>query len=101
MYLAERLQIIDSMSLSFEHEKLLREQLIPAHYLMISSKKAKTAEHRHRIAQRAEQLFSWLKSNDIWTNTEQSEQSHLMKAAKECAQLFQRSSSGRGRFYSG
>jgi len=51
-------QLIESMSLSYKHELLLRETLIPAHYLMIASKKAKTAEVRHQIRQQAEQLFS-------------------------------------------
>ena len=86
-------QFIESLSLSCKHEQLLRETLIPAHYLMIASKKAKTAELRHQIKHQAEQLFSGLKNNEFWVNTEQVDQSLLMSAAKECAQLFQRSSS--------
>jgi len=86
-------QLIESMSLSCKHELLLRETLIPAHYLMIASKKAKTAEVRHQIRQQAEQLFSKLENNEVWVNTVQIERNILMTAAKECAQLFQRSSS--------
>ena len=86
-------QLIESLSLSSQHEQLLRETLIPAHYLMIASKKAKTADLRYQIKQQAEQLLSELKNNEIWVNTEQIDQSLLMSAAKECAQLFQRSSS--------
>ena len=86
-------QLIDSLSLSCKHEQLLRDTLIPAHYLMIASKKAKTAELRHQIKQQAEQLFSGLETNDIWVNTVKIDQNLLMNTAKECAQLFQRSSS--------
>lgn len=86
-------QLIESLSLSFKHEQLLRETLIPAHYLMIASKKAKTAELRHQIKEKSEELFSNLKDNQAWIDTEQIDQNLLMSAAKECAQLFQRSSS--------
>ncbi|HBI21979.1 MAG TPA: hypothetical protein DDY37_05265 [Legionella sp.] len=86
-------QRIESLSLSCKHEQLIRETLIPAHYLMIAGKKAKTAELRHKIQQRAEQLFSGLENNEIWANTDQIDQNLLMNVAKECAQLFQRSSS--------
>jgi len=86
-------QLIESLSLSCKHEQLLRDALIPAHYLMIASKKAKTAERRHQIKQQAEQLFSVLENNEVWANTEQIDQGILMSAAKECAQQFQRSSS--------
>lgn len=86
-------QLIESLSLSCKHEQVLRDTLIPAHYLMIASKKAKTAERRHQIKQQAKRLFSELETNDVWINTVQIDQSLLMSAAKECAQLFQRSSS--------
>lgn len=86
-------QLIESLSLSCKHEQILRNTLIPAHYLMFASKKAKTAERRHQIKQQAERLFSSLENNEDWSNTEQIDQGMLMNAAKECAQLFQRSSS--------
>ena len=86
-------QLIESLSLSCKHEQLLRDILIPAHYLMITSKKAKTSVRRHQIKQQAEQLFSALENNKDWINTEQIDQGVLMSSAKECAQLFQRSSS--------
>ena len=58
---------------------------------MIASKKAKTAELRHQIKHQAEQLFSGLKNNEFWVNTEQVDQSLFISAAKECAQLFHHS----------
>lgn len=86
-------QLLESLSISHDVEIMMRNTLIPAHYLMMASKKAKTAECRKPIAQLAEQLLSELNSNDAWKNIEQSEQNRLNKAAIECAQLFQRSSS--------
>lgn len=70
---------------------------------MIVSKKAKTAELRHQIKEKSEELFSKLKDNQAWIDTEQINQNLLMNAAKESAQLFQRSSScleGRNRYLS-
>lgn len=86
-------ELIESLSLSCLHEQLLRDTLIPAYYLMIASKKAKTAALRQQIKQKAEQLFSDLDNNEVWFDTDQTEQILLMNAAKNCAQLFQRSSS--------
>lgn len=86
-------QLIESLSLSCKQEQLVRDTLIPAHYLMIASKKAKTAALRHQIKQKANQLLAELENNKIWGDTELTEQSRLMNVAKECAQLFQRSSS--------
>ncbi len=86
-------QLLESLSISHDVELMMRNTLIPAHYLMIASRKAKTAERRYPIAQLAKQLLSDLNSNDTWKDIEQSEQNRLTKAAVECAQLFQRSSS--------
>jgi len=86
-------QFLETLSLSQEIERIMRDTLIPAHYLMIVSKKVKTAEQRQRIYQQAEQLLSALKNNTTWEHTEKSEQNRLSRAAKKCAQLFQRSSS--------
>ena len=76
-------QLIESLSLSCKHELLLRETLIPAHYLMIAGKKAKTAELRYQIKQKAEQLFSELENTEVWLDIEQTDRNLLMTAAKE------------------
>lgn len=86
-------QFLESLSISHDVELMMRNTLIPAYYLMMASKKAKTAERRKSIAQLAAQLLSELNNNDKWKNIEQSEQNRLTKVAAECAQLFQRSSS--------
>lgn len=86
-------QLLESLSISHDVELIMRNTLIPAHYLMMASKKAKTAERRQPINQLAEQLLLELNGNDAWKNIDQSEQNRLTKAAVECAQFFQRSSS--------
>lgn len=86
-------QFLESLSLSKDIEEIMRDQLIPAHYLMIAGKKSKTAEQRKPIYQKAEELLSVLKDNTTWENMDKTEQDRLSSAAKKCAQLFQRSSS--------
>ena len=86
-------QLLESLSISHDVELIMRNKLIPEHYLMIASKKAKTSELREPIDQLAERLLLELNDNDTWKNIEQSEQNRLMEAAVECAQFFQRSSS--------
>ena len=86
-------QFLESLSLSPEIEKIMRDTLIPAHYLMIVSKKSKTAEQRKHIHQQAQLLLTQLISNSVWKNTDITEQNRLSDIAKQCAQIFQRSSS--------
>jgi PAS domain-containing protein len=86
-------QLIDSLFLSKEMEQLMRNILIPAHYLMIASKKYKKAEERKRIYQQAMQLLISLEDNPTWKHLNKIEQGRLTDAARNCAQLFQRSSS--------
>jgi hypothetical protein len=86
-------QFLESLSLSKDIEEIMRDQLIPAHYLMIAGKKLKTAEQRKLVYQKAEELLSVLKNNAIWENINKEEQNRLSSVAKKCAQLFQRSSS--------
>lgn len=86
-------QFLESLSLTPELEQRMRDILIPAHYLFLASKKAKTSEKRQAIAQEAQQLLQGLQQDFLWKNTEKREQDRLMSASKQCAQLFQRSSS--------
>lgn len=60
---------------------------------MMASKKANTAELRHQIQRKADQLLIGLESNALWMTIAQTEQHLLKNVAKECGQLFQRSSS--------
>lgn len=86
-------QLLESLSLPEELEQIMRDQLIPAHYLLLAGKKHKTSEQRRCIYEKSEELFSALENNAIWKNIDNMEQHRLSSAAKECAQFFQRSSS--------
>jgi Family of unknown function (DUF6399) len=86
-------QFLEHLSVSQGMEWIIRDTLLPAAYLMLAAKKAKTAELKKQIQQAAEQLLLKLKNDDLWNSTAPSEQERLKKEAKECAQLFQRSSS--------
>jgi hypothetical protein len=81
------------LSLSQEIKTIVEDILIPAQYLAISGKKSKTAEQRKYIHKQSEQLFSQLRGNITWEQTDTEEKKRLISAAKKCAQMFQRSSS--------
>ena len=86
-------QMIDELGLSPEMELLMREILIPACYLNIAAKKAKTAEEKHSIAKLATALLTGLNLIDEWCHLTEPAREQLKAAAMNCAQLFQRSSS--------
>jgi transposase len=86
-------QIIEPYSLPKEQEAMMYSQLIPANYLMIASKKAKTSEERKKISAQGEILMAQLNDNPVWKNLNDEEQQRLNNIAIACAQLFQRSSS--------
>jgi hypothetical protein len=86
-------QIIESYSLSKPLETLLYDQLMPAQYLMIASQKAKRPDDRKSIAEQGEKFIDQLNNNIAWKNLNDKEQEQLTNIAKDCAQVFQRSSS--------
>jgi len=86
-------QMIDGLGLSSEMESLMREILIPGHYLQIASKKARTAKEKHRIATLSTELLAHMEMIDGWCNLAQSTRDQMKSVAINCAQLFQRSSS--------
>jgi Family of unknown function (DUF6399) len=67
--------------------------LIPAFYLRNAAKKARDAEQRHKIVGVADDLFKRLDTIGTWSNLDQAKGSKMEMVAKNCAQLFQRSSS--------
>ena len=60
---------------------------------MMASQKAKKSDDRKAIADQGIKLMDELNSNDAWQDLDDSEQKRLKMIAKECAQVFQRSSS--------
>ena len=86
--------IIDSYGFSDEISQILRDQLIPICYLQQAAKKAKKAEERHAIQAKADEMLASLRASDgPFANLNKTEAMKIEQAAKECAGLFQRSSS--------
>lgn len=72
----------------------LREQLLPGLYLESVAGKAKTAAERQRLRERADEILARARSPDgVWGTLTEAEQQDLEAKARECADLFQRSSS--------
>jgi len=72
----------------------LREQLMAGFYLQMAASKASTAARRERLRARAEEVLARARSPDgVWGRLSVAEQGELERLARECAGLFQRSSS--------
>ena len=72
----------------------LRGQLIPGVYLTMAAAKASTATLREQLRARAEEVLARARSPDgVWGRLSAAEQTALESLARECASLFQRSSS--------
>jgi hypothetical protein len=84
---------IKKLGLSTEHENLIDDYLLPEFYLRASAKKAKTAEQSDEIFTVANELKERLEKMSTWKNLDLEQQQKMKTLAKECAQLFQRSSS--------
>lgn len=85
---------IEALCLSPTIEGIIFEKLIPAFYLNYASNKAKTSDARHRIQKKSEEIFFSLGCmQDLFSGITQKELTVIQTVAKECASLFQRSSS--------
>ena len=84
---------VKELALPAELEELMHSILIPAFYLRNAAKKARDAEQRHKIVCVADDLFKRLDTIGAWCNLDQDKRSKIEMVAKNCAQLFQRSSS--------
>jgi len=85
---------IDALELAPEVESAVYTALIPAFYLAEVAGKAPTAEQRHRLRQKAQQLgASWQARAGPFQDVAEDERGPIEAVAQECAQLFQRSSS--------
>jgi hypothetical protein len=74
--------------------KWLREDLIPAVYLERVAEKASTSAERKRLRTRASEVLARARSPDgMWGTLSDGQRMDLMAKARECANLFQRSSS--------
>ena len=87
---AERL---DGLGLPIEVRRVVEQQLIPAAYLQLASGKASGAEARAALRERAEQLRCAGAAAIGLSSLTPEVQARIAQAVRECAELFQRSSS--------
>jgi hypothetical protein len=72
----------------------LREALIPGLYLESAAQKASTSAERQRLRVRAAEILARARSPDgVWGTLSDEERGDLEAKARDCAALFQRSSS--------
>lgn len=85
---------MEALSLAPEVEWAVYNKLIPAIYLSLVSEKVTGAEQRHKLRERSEELLTPLLARDgPFRGLGEEEKLVIEHVAKECAQLFQRSSS--------
>jgi hypothetical protein len=72
----------------------LREELLPGLYLEQAAQKVSTSAERQRLRARAVEILARARSPDgLWGTLSQTERAELEAKARQCANLFQRSSS--------
>jgi hypothetical protein len=85
---------IASWQLSQPVAAWLREQLIPGIYLEMASAKLPTAKQRRALQARAQEILARARSPDgVWGTLSETQRAALESKARNCAALFQRSSS--------
>jgi hypothetical protein len=85
---------VEALSLSESVEQAVYDNLIPAVYLHLVSEKTKDAQQRQQLQTKAEQLLAPLLARDgPFAHLPEEEKLLIETVAKECASLFQRSSS--------
>jgi hypothetical protein len=85
---------VEALSLSPKAERAVYNNLIPAIYLRLVSNKAKDVEQRHSLQEKSDELLAPLLARDgPFSDLATEDRLLVEETAKECAQLFQRSSS--------
>lgn len=85
---------VQQQSLPVAIEEVLYQQLIPGFYLQQAAEKTKLAEQRNKILATVEKLFATATApHSPLSQLEKDQQQEIRDLAKQCAQLFQRSSS--------
>ena len=85
--------IVEDCDLSPDLKKLMLEYAIPGFYLMQAASKEKDPDERHLIYQKAQALLKHFRERSSPFNEDPKRRLFLEKTAKQCAQIFQRSSS--------
>jgi hypothetical protein len=85
---------LDNMQLSSRDKHLMNNYLIPGHYLKLAAGKQRDVDRKADILQKAQKLLSIVDNLDGPSDeSSDCKIEKLEKAARDCAQLFQRSSS--------
>ncbi len=84
---------IKKYSLPVDLNAAFRSILFPAYYLQEVSRKAQDAESRQAFNTQSQALLAQLGTVDAWIVLSELEKEKYQKQARQCAQLFQRSSS--------
>jgi hypothetical protein len=85
---------MDNMQILDRDRQLMHDYLIPGFYLRQVARKEKDAERKSRISEMSQELLSILTQQDgPFSEYTENDIKILEKAAEECAQIFQRSSS--------
>jgi len=85
---------MDNMQILDRDRQLMHDYLIPGFYLCQVARKEKDAERKSRISEMSQELLSILTQQDgPFSEYTENDIKILEKAAEECAQIFQRSSS--------
>ncbi len=85
---------LENINASVEERRLIEEYLIPGFYLELAAKKEKDSERKRRISEKSKELLSILSSRDgPYSSIDPERLRILEEAARECALIFQRSSS--------
>jgi hypothetical protein len=85
--------MIEEQTLDPNRENLVKTKLIPIQYLKIASEKMQKAEDKHAVTAIYKNMIEELENDLTWLSLPSDEKLRLEKFAKECAVIFQRSSS--------
>jgi hypothetical protein len=85
---------VEALNLSEEQEQVVNEKLMPGHYWERAAGRARTGEERKRLKEMAEALKkeAWQEGGALAKLPEETRK-EVDRVARECAELFQRSSS--------
>ena len=85
---------VEALSLPPSIERVMYQNLIPAFYIQMAARKATTAQQKRTLEESAQRLLAPLKEESNPLSGLNAEDRKLVeKVAKECAEVFQRSSS--------
>ena len=84
---------LDNLSLSDNDKHLMHSYLIPGYYLKLAAEKERDVDRKKSILQKSRELLSIVDRHGGDGTCSDGKIDELDKAARHCAQLFQRSSS--------